>query len=112
MAEKQTSLKDLMAQREALDSQIQELQTRSRSEAIEQIRALMDENGLTPRDLAGPASARKNAGSGARKPLGKVAPKYKNSSTGETWTGRGLQPNWLKTAIASGKKLDDFAIKG
>jgi DNA-binding protein H-NS len=40
----------------------------------------------------------------------KVAPKYRNSATGETWTGRGLQPKWVQAAVASGKKLEDFAI--
>jgi DNA-binding protein H-NS len=39
-----------------------------------------------------------------------VAPKYQNSSTGETWTGRGKQPKWLSAALESGKKLEDFRI--
>jgi DNA-binding protein H-NS len=39
-----------------------------------------------------------------------VAPKFRNAATGETWTGRGLQPKWLKSAIAGGAKLEDFAI--
>ncbi|TAK95212.1 MAG: H-NS histone family protein, partial [Aquabacterium sp.] len=37
-------------------------------------------------------------------------PKYRNAQTGETWTGRGLQPKWVQAAVASGKKLEDFAI--
>ena len=51
---------------------------------------------------AGPR-ARKKAG-------GKVAAKYRNASTGESWSGRGLQPRWLKAALASGRKLSDFAL--
>lgn len=48
----------------------------------------------------------------ARKPLGKVAPKYRNpANTGETWTGRGKQPRWLAAYTAQGKKLEDFLIK-
>ena len=35
-----------------------------------------------------------------------MAAKYRNKATGETWSGRGLQPRWLKAALASGKKLD------
>ena len=27
-----------------------------------------------------------------------------------TWSGRGLQPNWLKAALATGKTLADFTI--
>jgi DNA-binding protein H-NS len=40
----------------------------------------------------------------------KVAAKYRNSATGDTWSGRGLQPNWLKAALASGRKIEDFAV--
>ena len=37
----------------------------------------------------------------------KVAPKYRNPETGDTWTGRGREPGWIK-----GKNRDDFALKG
>lgn len=36
---------------------------------------------------------------------------YRNAATGETWSGRGLQPKWLKAAIAGGAKLTDFEIQ-
>jgi DNA-binding protein H-NS len=39
-----------------------------------------------------------------------VAPKYRNADTGDTWSGRGLQPKWLKAALESGKKIGDFTI--
>ena len=35
----------------------------------------------------------------------KIAPKYRNPETGETWAGRGMRPRWLK-----GRKLEDFVI--
>lgn len=35
----------------------------------------------------------------------KVAPKYRNPETGDTWTGRGREPAWIK-----GKNRDDFAL--
>lgn len=35
----------------------------------------------------------------------KVAPKYRNPETGDTWTGRGREPGWIK-----GKSRDDFAL--
>lgn len=37
--------------------------------------------------------------------------RYRNPATGETWSGRGLQPKWLKTAIAAGNKLSDYAVE-
>lgn len=39
---------------------------------------------------------------------GKPIAKYRNAVTGETWTGRGLQPKWIQVALAAGKKLADF----
>jgi DNA-binding protein H-NS len=35
----------------------------------------------------------------------KVAPKYRNPETDDTWTGRGREPGWIK-----GKNRDDFAL--
>ena len=40
----------------------------------------------------------------------KVAAKYRDPSTGQTWTGRGLKPKWLQAALTTGKSLEDFAI--
>jgi DNA-binding protein H-NS len=104
------TLQELMAQKEALERQIDQTRNQARSEAIEKVRALMAEYGLTAADLGGKAAAKsarkpKAAGTGA-----KVAAKYRNASTGETWSGRGLQPRWLKAALASGRKLTDFAV--
>jgi DNA-binding protein H-NS len=41
---------------------------------------------------------------------GKVAPRYRNPETGETWSGRGLKPRWLTAAMKSGKSIEAFAI--
>lgn len=43
-------------------------------------------------------------------PAPKVLPRYRNAATGETWSGRGLQPKWLKVALENGAKLADFDI--
>jgi hypothetical protein len=37
--------------------------------------------------------------------------KYRDELTGSTWSGRGLQPIWLRVALAGGKKLSDFEVK-
>lgn len=97
-------LTDLLAQKANLEKQIAEAQREARSGAIAQIKALMAEHGLTAADLSSRASkATRSSGS-------KVAAKYRDKSTGETWSGRGLQPRWLKAALASGKKISDFAV--
>jgi len=96
------SLKELKAQRDALDKQIAETQERERAEAITKVRSLMADYGLTVADLGSrPAKVAKTS---------KVAAKYRNSATGETWSGRGLQPKWLKAALTGGAKLEDFHV--
>lgn len=100
-----TKLRDLLAQKAALEKQIEEAARNERADAIAKVKALMAEHGLTVADL----SAR-SAPKAARSTGSKVAAKYRNSATGDTWSGRGLQPNWLKAALAAGKKLEDFAV--
>ena len=40
----------------------------------------------------------------------KVAPKYRDPATGETWAGRGARPRWLVARLKAGKTLEDFSI--
>jgi DNA-binding protein H-NS len=104
------SLQDLIAQKEALEREIERTKQQGRTDAIAKVRALMDEYGLSAADLTGKASKGKTARSNKGSKGGKVPAKYRNSSTGETWSGRGLQPRWLKAALASGRKLDEFTL--
>ena len=99
------SLQDLLAQKEALDREIESTKKKERGDAIEKIRALMAEYGLNAGDLAPRAAQKVKAGTGK-----KVAAKYRNTATGETWSGRGLQPKWLKAALASGRKISEFTV--
>ena len=41
----------------------------------------------------------------------KVAPKYRDPATGETWAGRGARPRWLVARLKTGKKPQDFLIE-
>lgn len=107
-----TNYQNLLAQKAALEKQAAELdkalgdaRRSERAGVISQIKALMAEHGLTAADLGGKTGKAPSASAGR-----KVAPKFKNTATGETWTGRGLQPKWIQAALATGKKLEDFAI--
>ena len=51
---------------------------------------------------------KKQPASGDRRSV--VAPKYRDSASGATWTGRGKQPKWLAAALKGGQKLEDFKI--
>lgn len=99
------SLKELLAQKDALDKEIENTTKQARAEAVGKVRALMLEYGLTAADLNTKSAAKGSARSG-----GKVAVKYRNTVTGDTWSGRGLRPNWLKAALAAGRKIDEFAV--
>lgn len=43
------------------------------------------------------------------RPLGKVPVKYRDKS-GNTWTGRGNQPVWLREATKGGAKIESFRV--
>lgn len=97
---------ELIAQKAALEKQIEQAQLEARSGAIAQVKTLMSENGLTLADISQrSASSKRSSSSGS-----KVAAKYRDQETGDTWSGRGLQPKWLKAALAQGRSLSDFAV--
>ena len=87
------SLQELIAQKEALEREIDRTRNQDRAAAISKVRTLMEEYGLNVSDLSMKV-AKVRAGKG-----NKVAAKYRNKATGDTWSGRGLQPRWLKAAI-------------
>lgn len=101
-----SNLKDLLAQKADLEKRIEMVQQQARGDAIARVKSLMAEYGLTMADLNAREAPRKVSKSKG----GKVAAKYRDAATGDTWSGRGLQPKWLKAALASGRKLTDFAV--
>ncbi len=89
-----SSLANLIAQREALDKQITETRKQEISDAVKQVKALVTEYGLSASDVFPSASGAKSMKAAAPS-RGKVAPKYRDPATGNTWTGRGRTPLWL-----------------
>ena len=127
-------LTDLLSQRAELEKKIADAQRNERADAIAQVRRLIADYGLSAADLMGKATAAKGR-SGAKEPKTrmkqagkavftsaakpsrkganagkKVAAKYRDASTGQTWSGRGLRPNWLKAALAAGRPMSEFAL--
>ncbi|MDP3622228.1 MAG: H-NS histone family protein [Polynucleobacter sp.] len=92
------SYQELLAQREQLDKQIKEAIQREKADGIAKAKAIIEQYGLEASDLF----SRKAS---ARGPSGKVAPKYRDPVTGETWTGRGKAPKWIE-----GKDRSVFSI--
>lgn len=97
--ESSAKLQQMRDQLAALQAKIDEEEAKGRSDAIEQVKAIMQTYSLTPEDLVtkrkrGPAKQ-------------KAAPKYQDPATGATWSGMGREPSWLK-----GKKREKFLIAG
>ena len=84
-----SALKELLAQKVAIEQKIAEARHKEVSAAVEQARNLVSEFGLTAEDIF-PSSGKK-----ARKASGKVAAKYRDPLSGATWTGRGKPPRWI-----------------
>ncbi len=100
------SLQELLDKKAELDRQIEATRRHERADAIAKVKGLMAEQGLSIADISGKSSSPRSGGSAG----GKVAAKYRNSATGESWSGRGLQPKWLKAALASGRKIEEFTL--
>jgi len=94
------TLKDLIAQRETIEKQISEMRQQERSAAIEKALGLISEYELTQQDLFGGARSAQKV-----KAASKVVAKYRDPSTGATWTGRGKAPRWI-----ADKDRTQFAI--
>ncbi len=96
---------ELLAQREALDKQIEETRQAESKAAIAQVRQLIADWQLSAEDCGfktavAPAS---------KKAKSVVAAKYRGPN-GETWSGRGRAPKWLEALEAQGRKRAEFLI--
>ncbi len=111
-----STYQELIAQRAALEKQTADLEKQiadtlkaERSNVINQIKTLMADHGITTADLGSKVGRPpKAAATGA--PTRKVAAKFRDPSTGETWSGRGLKPKWLTAALESGRKIEEFTL--
>jgi len=97
--------KELLAQREVLDKQIEELRQAELRSAIEQVRQMIAEWRLTAEDCG----FKSIAASVSKKAKLAVAAKYRGPN-GETWSGRGRAPMWLAAFEAEGRQRSEFLI--
>lgn len=87
-----SSYKELVQQREALEKQIAEARHNETASAVAQVLSLIADFDLTQEDIFPSGKPR----AVAKRPGAKVAPKYRNPQTGDTWTGRGKPPKWIQ----------------
>lgn len=97
------SYKELLAQRESLERQIEEAKSREYAEVLNEIKQKMADYGITLQELAGGRGAK--AAKAARAGRTGVAPKYRDPESGSTWSGRGKPPKWI-----AGQDRDSFLI--
>lgn len=90
------SYKELLAQREALEAQIEAARKQEVSDVIAKVRSLVADYGLTADDIFAAKRTYKTSAS---------EPKFRDPATGKTWTGRGKPPDWIK-----GKDRSAYAI--
>lgn len=113
-----STYQELIAQKAELDrlqadleKQIAETLRNERASVISQIKSLMADHGITAADLTASKPGRPpKIGIAEPGTTRKVAAKYRDPDTGETWSGRGLKPKWLAAAIENGRSLTDFAV--
>ena len=96
-----TTYKDLLQQRELLEKQIEEAKVREFDVVIVEIKQKMQDYGISASDLGlvrGPKAKKGQTRVG-------VAPKYRDASSGSTWSGRGKPPKWI-----AGQNREPFLI--
>ncbi len=102
------SVDELWALRESIDAVL----TSKISAELTELRRQLDR--LSPGETnPGRPSSRKRLKTGPRKNQSSLpaVPKYQNPlRPGQTWSGRGRRPLWLKEQMVSGKSLEDFSI--
>jgi DNA-binding protein H-NS len=94
---------ELKAQAEVLLKQAEVARRAEIASVVAEIQARMKEYGITLDDLKGGAKKTKTRTA--------VAAKYRNTATGESWSGRGRAPKWLAEEQAKGRSKDAFLIK-
>ncbi|WP_348697526.1 H-NS histone family protein [Duganella fentianensis] len=95
-----TTYQEYKAKIAELETLAETARKNEKAAAIEQIRSIMREYGLSVADLGAPAKTKTG------KKRAPVPAKYRDDATGQTWTGRGRAPKWLE-----GKNKDQYLIK-
>lgn len=89
-----SSYQELMSQIEELKAQAEEVRRQEVATAITEIRERMNQLGLTADDIL--SDGRRTRRASAPGSVGVV--KYRNPETGQTWTGKGRTPGWIRDA--------------
>ncbi len=78
----------------------------ARKALLDEVRTKAQALGLSLESLLEGAQQDGSRPKGTRAP---VRPKYRHPETGETWSGRGSAPGWLKRLEEEGRRREEFA---
>ena len=105
---------EVMKQIDSLAKEAERLKRKEVDGVVARIKEAIAAYGLTAVDLG--LAAKRGPKPGFKKAKGKKkaakaakAVKFRDEA-GNTWGGRGPRPLWLRDALASGKKVEDFAV--
>ena len=115
-----TNLVDIQSQIEKLQKQASQIKAKEFDKTVREICEKMYAFGITVKDLQ---VAKVSTGKVARDPAKKrtamkdkktvattVPAKYRGPE-GQTWSGRGLTPRWLKSLLDLGRQKEEFLVK-
>lgn len=106
-------MEQVKATEAALETRLREAKKEKKAAAVAKIVKAMNEAEVDIYDLAealGVRTEAKTTGRTSGQKKHPAPPKFKNPATGETHSGRGQLPAWLKEARDAGK-LEEFRIK-
>jgi len=94
---------------EKLGRDVEKALERLRKQDLKKVRQEMEKlaaaHGVSLEDVIVSKAAPKKA------PKAKSTPKFANpADPSQTWTGKGRQPDWFKSAVAAGKSPDSMAL--
>jgi DNA-binding protein H-NS len=101
-------------QQTAVLGQMEGQHEQSRAAKRAELEKQLAELGYGPRKTRGRRRANANGNANGAKPRkgrkAKVKAKYRDSKTGETWSGRGRMANWLKSRQDAGEKIEKYLV--
>lgn len=112
LTELDAKIKEIDARIASLRAQAQQIRDGERVNVIEEVRAMVEEYGITAADLGlkatrGPSATANGVGIASARAQRVV--KYRSPS-GETWSGGpGRKPRWVVDLLAQGKSIEEFA---
>ena len=100
---------ELLKQRDELDSKISEALRAESGDAIETVRRLIADYALTAKDCGFSWIDKPKATVTQIKSRGPAPVKYRGPE-GETWSGRGRAPGWIRVVEQIGGSRKDFLV--